>query len=33
MNFLGFGAFAVGFGFIMWTLSRLMTDRNESTPS
>lgn len=30
MNVLGFVAFAGGFGFVMWTLSRLMVDRNDS---
>jgi hypothetical protein len=30
MNVLGFGAFAVGFGFVMWTLSKLMADQNAS---
>jgi nitrate reductase NapE component len=33
MNVLGFVAFAGGFGFVMWTLSRLMVDRNDSPAS
>jgi nitrate reductase NapE component len=33
MNVLGFVAFAGGFGFVMWTLSRLMVDGNNSPSS
>ncbi len=33
MNILGFVAFAGGFSFVMWTLSKLMTDRNDAPVS
>jgi hypothetical protein len=33
MNVLGFVAFVAGFFLVMWTLSKLMTDRNDAPAS
>lgn len=33
MNILGFGAFAVGFAFIMWTLTKLMSEQHNERSS